>query len=80
MNLWQSPPQGEEPFEALRERLFSNVISLLALLTTVGGLILLMRLYLIGLQPFWRRPYRCSGCSVWPLSGRGVRYSGAWWR
>lgn len=52
MNLWQSPPQGEEPFEALRERLFSNVISLLALLTTVGGLILLMRLYLIGLQPF----------------------------
>lgn len=52
MSLWQSRPAGDESFEALRERLFGNIVSLLALLTSVGVLILLLRLQLIGWQPF----------------------------
>jgi len=52
MRLWQKAPAGEESFEALRERLFGNVLTLLAILTSLGLLILLLRVRLIGWQPF----------------------------
>ncbi len=52
MLLWQKAPAGEESFEALRERLFGNVLTLLAILTSLGLLILLLRVRLIGWQPF----------------------------
>lgn len=52
MKLWLSPPSGEESFEALRERLFSNVISLMAMMTLAGLLVMVLRIRLLGVQPF----------------------------
>ena len=52
MKLWLSPPPGEESFEALRERLFSNVISLMAMMTLAGLLVMVLRIRLLGVQPF----------------------------
>lgn len=53
MKLWHRSPLGAESFEALRERLFSNTLLLIAVMTLPALLTMLMRFRLLGWQPFF---------------------------
>jgi PAS domain S-box-containing protein len=66
MKLWHRSPLGAESFEALRERLFSNTLLLIAVMTLPALLTMLMRFRLLGWQPFFA-PQLLAIFSVWCL-------------